>query len=120
MVKIVKFLVRIISEHLLKAIFLMFETETAGPCLVWKLQWGGHGPPSPQWLRPCARLFFFNLFIKPLFVGETEITPLQQQKDDKKTYYSPHNAVFTNRLTFYSRKYFKSATLFFTNNFFLV
>ena len=99
---------------------MMFETETAGPCLVWKLQWGGHGPPSPLVATPLREAFFFNLFIKPLFVGETEITPLQQQKDDKKTYYSQHNAVFTNRLTFYSRKYFKSATLFFTNNFFLV
>ena len=44
MVKIVKFLVRIISEQLLKAIFLMFETETVGPCMV---------PLAPQWLRPC-------------------------------------------------------------------
>ena len=26
----------------------MFETETVGPCLVWKLKWGGgHGPPAP-------------------------------------------------------------------------
>ena len=39
MVKIVKFLLRIISEHLLKAIFLMFEMETVGPCLVQKLRW---------------------------------------------------------------------------------
>ena len=39
MVKIVKFLVRIISEHLLKAMFLMFEMETVGPCLVQKRRW---------------------------------------------------------------------------------
>ena len=46
MVKIVKFLVRIISEHLLKAIFLIFETETVGLCLVRKLKGGGgHVPP---------------------------------------------------------------------------
>ena len=43
-VKIVKFPVRIISEHLKKAISLMFETETVGPCLVRKLKWEGHGP----------------------------------------------------------------------------
>ena len=26
----------------------MFEIETVGPCLVWKLKWwwGGHGPPD--------------------------------------------------------------------------
>ena len=47
MVKIVKFLVQIISEHLLKVIFLMFETETVVPCLVWKLKWGCHGSPGP-------------------------------------------------------------------------
>ena len=57
MVKIVKFLVCIISEHPKKAISLMFETETLGPCLVRKLKWGGMGlypHPSlpPQWLNP--------------------------------------------------------------------
>ena len=29
---------RIISEHLLKAIFLMFGMETVGPWLVWNLK----------------------------------------------------------------------------------
>ena len=38
MVKIVKFLVRVVSEHPLKVITLMFETETVGPCLVPKLK----------------------------------------------------------------------------------
>ena len=36
MIKIVKFLVHIVSEHLLQATFLMFKTETV---------WGGDGPP---------------------------------------------------------------------------
>ena len=49
MVKIVKFLVRIISEHLLKAIFLMFETETVRPCLVRNLKWGVGGGGEPPW-----------------------------------------------------------------------
>ena len=40
MVKIVKVLVRVNSKHLQKATFPMFETETVGPCLVWKLKWG--------------------------------------------------------------------------------
>ena len=39
---------RTISEHLLKTIFLMFETETVGPCLVRNLKYGGHGPPGPH------------------------------------------------------------------------
>ena len=26
----------------------MFETETVGPCLVQKLNWGGHDPPAPS------------------------------------------------------------------------
>ena len=49
-----KFLVRKISEHPQKAISLMFETETVGPCLIRKLKWGmGEHPPwPPQWLRP--------------------------------------------------------------------
>ena len=54
MVKILKSLVRTISEHLLKAIFQMFETKTVAPCLVWKVNWGwrswgggGYGPPGP-------------------------------------------------------------------------
>ena len=41
---------RIISEHLLKAIFLMFGMETVGPWLVWNLKWGlgdGHSPLPP-------------------------------------------------------------------------
>ena len=42
--KIVKFLVRIISEHPLKVISLIFGTEIVGPCLVWKF----------QWLPPCS------------------------------------------------------------------
>ena len=42
-VKIVKFLVRIISEPPWKAISLMFETETFGPCLVWKLNYRRKG-----------------------------------------------------------------------------
>ena len=24
----------------------MHETETVGPCLVWKMKWRGHGPLS--------------------------------------------------------------------------
>ena len=45
--KIVKFLVRILSEYPQKAIFLTFETVTVGPGLVRKLKWGGgHGPPG--------------------------------------------------------------------------
>ena len=44
MVKLVKFLVRIISEHPQKAISLMFETDIFGACLVWKL--APHGPPA--------------------------------------------------------------------------
>ena len=49
MVIIVKFLVCTISENLLKAMSLMFETDIFGPCLVWILKWGGggHGPPAP-------------------------------------------------------------------------
>ena len=38
----------------------MFETETVGPYLVWKLKcvWGGRGMASltPQWLRPFHQL----------------------------------------------------------------
>ena len=47
MVKIVKFLVRIISEHSEKSVSLMFETETLEPCLVWKLKWGWPWPLAP-------------------------------------------------------------------------
>ena len=25
----------------------MFETETAGPCLIWKMKGGGHDPLTP-------------------------------------------------------------------------
>ena len=55
MVKMMKYLVRIISEHLLKATFLMFQTKTVEPFLVWKLKWGGGPWPPwpPKWLRPC-------------------------------------------------------------------
>ena len=35
----VRFLVYIISEHPLKAISLISETETVGTCLFWKLKW---------------------------------------------------------------------------------
>ena len=65
-VKIVKVLVRIISEHLLKAIFLRFETETVGPCLVWKLKWVGRGRGQhgllgpPQYLRPCTQFIWVS------------------------------------------------------------
>ena len=52
MIKIVKFLVRIISEHLLKAIFLTFETETVGPCLVQKLKWVTMAPLAPPVATP--------------------------------------------------------------------
>ena len=38
--KIVKFLVSINSEHPYKAISLVFEAGTVGPCLVQKLKWG--------------------------------------------------------------------------------
>ena len=55
-----KFLVRIISEHSVKAASLVFETETVGPCLVRKLKLGGHGPPGP--LPPVAtRLFCYKI-----------------------------------------------------------
>ena len=49
-VKIVRFLVFIISEYPQKSISLKFEIEIFRPCLVWKL----HGPLPPllQWLRP--------------------------------------------------------------------
>ena len=51
-VKIIKCLVRIISEHPQKAISLMFETETVGLCLVRKLNLVGGGmapqPPLPS------------------------------------------------------------------------
>ena len=61
MVRIVKFLVRMISEHLLKAIFLMFEIETVGLCLIWKLKWGGGGSlplcPLSGCAPVCVRLF---------------------------------------------------------------
>ena len=52
--KIVKFLVRIISEHPEKSTSLIFETETVGNCLVQELKWGeGAWPPNPaQWLDP--------------------------------------------------------------------
>ena len=42
-VKIVKFLVRVISEHSLKAISVMFESGTFGSCLVQKLKSKGVG-----------------------------------------------------------------------------
>ena len=42
-----KYLVHIISENLLKAISLMFETETLGPFLVRKLKWEAMPPPGP-------------------------------------------------------------------------
>ena len=50
-VKIVKFLVSIISEHPQKAIFLVFEAETVGPCLVQKMKLG---LIPPQWLCSCS------------------------------------------------------------------
>ena len=40
------------TEHSLKTISLMFETETVGPCLDQKLKWGGMTPLVPRWLRP--------------------------------------------------------------------
>ena len=49
MVIIVKFLVCTISENLLKAMSLMFETDIFGPCLVWILKWGGGMVPLPLW-----------------------------------------------------------------------
>ena len=42
-IKIVKFPVRVISEHPLKTISVMSETETVGPSLVQKLKWGARG-----------------------------------------------------------------------------
>ena len=54
--KIVKFLLHLISEYPYKGITLMLETETVGPCLVWKLK-RGRGAllqwPT-QWLRLCT------------------------------------------------------------------
>ena len=47
MVKIVKYLVNVISENRLKAISLMFETETVGPFLVRKLKWEAMVSPDP-------------------------------------------------------------------------
>ena len=44
---IAKFLVRIVSEHPLKAISLMFENETVGPCLFQKLNWEAMAPCLP-------------------------------------------------------------------------
>ena len=44
--KNVKFLVHIISEQPLKAISLMFKTETVGPGFILILK-GGHGTPGP-------------------------------------------------------------------------
>ena len=38
-----KFLDRVISEHSLKAISVMFESETFGPCLIQKLKSEGVG-----------------------------------------------------------------------------
>ena len=53
---------------------LMFETETVGPCLVWKLKWGGGGdwPPWPPrgyapdivFFIPFHIFFFLNIFLK--------------------------------------------------------
>ena len=40
MLKIVKFLICIISEHSLKLTSLVFETKTVGSCFVGKLKWG--------------------------------------------------------------------------------
>ena len=50
-----------------------------------EIEMGWPWPSFPPVATPlCEAFFFFNLFIKPIFVSETEITPLQQQKDDKK------------------------------------
>ena len=54
MVKFVKFLVHINSEHPQKAMSLMFEIETVGPFLAQKLKWGDHATPTPQRLCPCT------------------------------------------------------------------
>ena len=64
-VNIVKFLVHIISEHPLKAISLMFENETVGPCLFQKLKCGGAMVTlarPPRWLRPWVRGETFLIF----------------------------------------------------------
>ena len=65
-VNIVKFLVHIISKHPLKAISLIFETGTVGPCLYREVKLGeGAWPPAPfpHWLRPC---FCWALITKDL------------------------------------------------------
>ena len=59
-IKTVKFLVRVISEHSYKAISMIFETETVGPCLFWKMKCvcggvrGGGGGPGPPLVPPVA------------------------------------------------------------------
>ena len=45
-----KFLVRVISEHSLKAISVMFESGTFGSCLVQKLKSKGVGEGDESWL----------------------------------------------------------------------
>ena len=51
-----KFLDGIIFEHPQEAISLMFETETDGSLLVWKLKWGGIAPLAPSVAAPMQRL----------------------------------------------------------------
>ena len=67
-VKIVKSLVRVISEHSLKAILVMFETETFGSCLVQKVRgvgWRGGESclPTPPPPRSYAPVYINHLFV---------------------------------------------------------
>ena len=66
-VKIVKFLVRIYSEHSQKTISLMLELKTVGPFLVQKLKWGGHGPPGPQPQRLRPWIIFAKIKLEILY-----------------------------------------------------
>ena len=60
-IKIVKFLVCIISEHPLKAISLIFETKTVGTSLVQKLKWKGcEGWTRALWLPSGYVLHMLN------------------------------------------------------------
>ena len=34
----------------------MFETETVGPCVVWKLKWEGHAPLATPVATPLTRV----------------------------------------------------------------
>ena len=52
-----------ISEHPLKTISLMVETENVGPCLVQKLtlEAGGHGSPRPPKTTPLMSQTIWSL-----------------------------------------------------------